>query len=40
MKTLAPKEGVWIMVEEPIEQPTEQTQSDADSFHDFVRLFS
>lgn len=41
MKTLTtPKEGLWIMVEEPIENPTETTQpAETDSFHDGYDYF-
>jgi hypothetical protein len=41
MKTMTtPKEGLWIMVEEPIEEPTENTQpAQSDSFRDTYDYF-
>lgn len=45
MKTQAsPKEGLWIMIEEPIEEPTESTQpaeeaKSAQSFRDSYEYF-
>lgn len=40
MKTLNPADGLWIMVEEPIEAPTENTQpTENESFHDSYEYF-
>lgn len=40
MKTLTPKEGLWIMSEEPIEDPKENTvPSEGESFHDSYEYF-
>lgn len=40
MKALTPEEGLWIMVEEPSEQPIENTQPvESESFRDSYDYF-